>query len=265
MNEKQISTYQEEAIFKYIVTVLKISKADDFTDIYNKLTKDFDNTRFEEYNIPYVPKKHINQPYVSRMFEKFQIIKDKKKKAYVVDSKSNLLDIQKQLANALSKIPIRSHNIIKMPNEETIREMINEETNEKTNEKTNEEKEGQGIYILTIDVPLGAERYVADILYSILSSNQGKDDNDTSFNSIIPGFRSVSIICEYEANIYFIYGAIKKVEQSSVLESEDYFDTHYTEDDVKDIMKDDIQAIMYEILAAKANKIKDEFSDYAWD
>ncbi len=248
MNEKQISTYQEEAIFKYIVTVLKISKAKDFMDIYNKLTKDFDNTRFEEDNIPYVPKKHINQPYVSRMFEKFQIIKDKKKKAYVVDSKSNLLDIQKQLANALSKIPIRCHNVIEMPNEETIRE-----------------RERQGIFILTIDVPLGAERYVADILYSILSSNQGKDDNDTSFNSIIPGFRSVSIICEYEANIYFIYGAIKKVEQSSVLESEDYFDTHYTEDDVKDIMKDDIQAIMYEILAAKANKIKDEFSDYAWD
>ena len=79
MNKKQISTYQEEAIFKYIVTVLKISKAEDFTDIYNKLTKDFDNTRFEEYNIPYVPKKNINQPYVSRMFEKFQIIKDKKR------------------------------------------------------------------------------------------------------------------------------------------------------------------------------------------
>ena len=252
MNEKQISTYQEEAIFKYIVTLLKISKAEDFTDIYNKLTKDFDNTRFEEYNIPYVPKKNINQPYVSRMFEKFQIIKDKKKKAYVVDSKSNLLDIQKQLANALSKIPIRYHNVIEMPNEET-------------NENTNEEKAGQGIYILTIDVPLGAERYVADILYSILSSNQGKDDNDTSFNSIIPGFRSVSIICEYEVNMKFICEAIKKIAQSSVLESEDYFDTHYTEDDVKDIMKDDIQAIMYEILDAKANKIKDEFSDYAWD
>ena len=234
MNIKEINTHLENAVFNFIVTTKDIANINSFIEAYKEVTDKINYSYLERDGVQYTPKKDINQPYVSRMFDKFNIVKDKKTKLYVVDVESSLLVVQKTLKDELSKFPIRCHDIIGIPESSDLQDC--------------------GIFYLTIDVPIGTESYIASILYRTLSSNSGENisKRTTAFNSIIVGFRSVTITCHYKENIQFIYNTLKKLNPKyEISEDDSYFVFNYNEKDVEDIMSPDIQVSMYAALGDK--------------
>ena len=245
MNIKEINTCLENAVFNFIVTTKDIANINSFIEAYNEVTDKINYSYLERDGLQYTPKKDINQPYVSRMFDKFNIVKDKKTKLYVVDSESSLLVVQKTIKEELSKFPIGCHDIIGIPESSDLQDC--------------------GIFYLTIDVPIGAESYIASILYRTLSSNSGENisKRTTAFNSIIPGFRSVTITCHYKDNIQFIYNTLKKLNPKyEISEDDSYFVFNYNEKDVEDIMNPNVQLPMYAALGDKDAQMFYEFSSY---
>lgn len=240
MNTKKVNTYLENAVFNFIVTTKDIPDISTFIKEYKEVTDKIDYSYLEKEGFQYSPKKDINQPYVSRMFEKFHIVKDKNTKVYTVDSESSVLSIQKTLIDELSKIPIACHDIIELPDSKGT--------------------DNCGLYVLTLDVPVGAENHIANILYKTLSSDNSDNvaKRITAFNAIIPGFRSVTITCCYNDNIQFIYNAIKRAEKYKIFEDCYYFDFCYNEEDIADFEKPDIQ---FSMDAALGDKDAQEYLD----
>lgn len=223
----------EKSIFAYIVLNNNISDITEFIEIYKKTVENIDYQILESVKLTFEPKNDINQPYVSRRFQRYNIRKNNGK--YIIED-INWGSVIRILKDKLKKEYAIPHEIISLHSECDNRPFLEE-----------------GLYILPLSVSFGSERKVAKIIYDVLST-----ETKHAFTAIIPGMCSVLIIARYNYNISILNVIFGKLCNDNGIE----FETMYISDDYEESDSSNAEYEPYTLFVYAALGDKESLEEY---